>query len=52
VAVEDLSETSVLRATNPFLIPDFVFWITKHGHRFKKAADVVHQHADQVSFPF
>jgi len=51
-AVEDLRKTFLLRGTNPYLMPDLVFWRTKHGIRFKKAADVVHQHAEQLAFNF
>jgi len=36
------------RLGNPWLLPDFVYWRTSYGKRFKAAADVVHEYAEQV----
>jgi len=48
-AIQELGYLTNLRITTPYLIPDFIFWRSKPGKSFQRAADVVHQHAEKVS---
>jgi len=48
-AVHDLKNICIERFMKPWLLLDFIFWRTDYGKRFKKAADVVHRYAEQVS---
>jgi len=48
-AVQEMKGIGVERFFKPWLLVDFIFWRTDYGKRFKKAADVVHRYAEQVS---
>jgi len=47
--VKDLGQLTTGRYENPLLLMDWVFNLTSKGRRFKEAADIVHNQAEQVS---
>lgn len=47
-AVHRMTAIIMLRMFKPRLIPEFLFRHSKEGKEFKKSADIVHQHAEQV----
>ncbi|KAL4221389.1 hypothetical protein ACF0H5_019647 [Mactra antiquata] len=47
-AVEEIADMWNYRARKPWLYPDFIFYITKHGRQFSKNCDYVHHIAEDI----
>ncbi|XP_011425793.3 nacrein-like protein isoform X1 [Magallana gigas] len=47
-AVQDIAMTWLLRNKSPWLYPDFIFYRTKQGQKFKSDCDYVHKIAEDI----